>query len=98
MADRSPAKQGRLLPGSRMPVVAPEALRRDPPDDLLILPWNLAVEIAGEMRPLRAAGTLFWVAVPALRPVLAQPRPTNGIFVAITVMNCTLASSGRLAM
>ena len=69
VADRNPAKQGRRLPGCRLPVVAPEALWREPPDDLLILPWNLADEIAQELAPLRAAGTLFWVAVPELRPV-----------------------------
>jgi SAM-dependent methyltransferase len=69
VADRNPAKQGRLLPGCRLPVVAPEALWQAPPDDLLILPWNLADEITQELAPLRAAGTLFWVAVPELRPV-----------------------------
>ncbi len=69
VADRSPAKQGRLLPGCRLPVVSPEALRRYPPDELLILPWNLVDEIAGEMDDLRRSGTRFWVAVPELRAV-----------------------------
>jgi hypothetical protein len=69
VADRSPAKQGRLLPGCRIPIVAPEALLNAPPDDLLILPWNLVGEIAEQMHELRRAGTRFWVAVPALRAV-----------------------------
>jgi SAM-dependent methyltransferase len=69
VADRSAAKQGRLLPGCRLPVVAPERLWCAPPDDLLILPWNLADEIVRELAPLRGAGTLFWIAVPELRPV-----------------------------
>ena len=69
VADRSAAKQGKLLPGCRVPIVAPAALLAAPPDDLLILPWNLADEIAGEMAPLRAAGTRLWVAVPEIRAI-----------------------------
>ena len=69
VADRSPAKQGRLLPGCRVPIVAPATLLADPPDDVLILPWNLADEIAAELAPLRRASTQLWVAVPALRRV-----------------------------
>ncbi len=69
VADRSPAKQGRLLPGCRVPVVPPAALLRAPPDELLILPWNLADEIAAELHPLRRAGTRLWVAIPELRAI-----------------------------
>jgi SAM-dependent methyltransferase len=67
VADRNPAKQGRLLPGSHVPVVSPDALREAPPDDLIILPWNIAPEIAGEMCALRQAGTQFWTACPTMR-------------------------------
>jgi SAM-dependent methyltransferase len=69
VADRNPAKQGRLLPGSHIPVVAPHALLRAAPDDVVILPWNIAEEIAGELAPLRKSGTRFWVAVPDLAQV-----------------------------
>ena len=69
VADRSVAKQGRLLPGSHVPVVAPDVLLRSRPDDVVILPWNLSDEITGELAPLRASGTRFWVAVPALQAV-----------------------------
>lgn len=69
VADRSPAKQGKLLPGCRIPIVAPAALLDAPPDDLLILPWNIADEIAREMAALRDAGTRLRIAVPALREV-----------------------------
>jgi len=69
VADRSLAKQGRLLPGSHVPVVAPEALEKICPDDLVILPWNIADEIAAELQPLRAAGCRLWVAMPELRQV-----------------------------
>lgn len=64
VADRNPGKQGKLLPGSHIPVVSPEALAAAQPDDVVILPWNLAEEVAAELAPLRAAGTRLWVAVP----------------------------------
>ncbi len=63
VADRNPGKQGRLLPGSHIPVVPPEALAAARPDDVVILPWNLADEVAAELAPLRSAGTRLWVAV-----------------------------------
>jgi hypothetical protein len=67
VADRNPAKQGKLLPGSHIPVVSPEALAAARPDDVVILPWNLAEEVAAELAPLRSAGTRLWVAVPEAR-------------------------------
>src|SRR5262249_32745262 len=45
VADRNPHKQGHLLPGSRIPIVAPEVVLDRKPDDLIILPWNMAEEI-----------------------------------------------------
>jgi len=66
VADRSPAKQGRLLPGSRVPVVTPEALLAMPLDDVLILPWNIADEIAAGLRAGGFAGGI-WTAVPEMR-------------------------------
>ena len=60
--DRSPHKQGRFLPGTRIPILAPERCSRRRPDYVLILPWNLEDEIIGQMarrprlgRPLRRA-------------------------------------------
>jgi SAM-dependent methyltransferase len=67
VADRNPAKQGKCLPGSHIPVVSPEALAAERPDDVLVLPWNIADEVAAELAPLRAAGTRLWVALPAPR-------------------------------
>lgn len=66
VADRSPHKQGTLLPGSRIPVVAPEALAALRPDYLLILPWNLRSEIEREMEHIRAWGARFVTAIPTL--------------------------------
>ncbi|MGU3360442.1 methyltransferase domain-containing protein [Methylobacterium sp. M6A4_1b] len=66
VADRSPHKQGMLLPGSRIPVVSPEALLALRPDCVLILPWNLRDEIAAEMAAIRAWGGRFVTAIPHL--------------------------------
>ncbi|SEB05379.1 class I SAM-dependent methyltransferase [Rubrimonas cliftonensis] len=62
VADRNPGKQGRLMPGAHVPIIAPEALAGLRPDLVLILPWNLRAEIAATLAPLRAAGARFAVA------------------------------------
>jgi novobiocin biosynthesis protein NovU/D-mycarose 3-C-methyltransferase len=59
VVDRNPAKQDRVIPGVRIPVVSPERLRRDPPTHLLLLAWNLADEIMREQAAFRAAGGRF---------------------------------------
>ncbi len=64
--DRSPAKQGKLLPGSHIPVFGPEKLRQSRPDYVLILPWNLRDEIAEQLSDIAEQGTRFAVPVPAL--------------------------------
>jgi SAM-dependent methyltransferase len=66
VADLSPAKQGRLLPGSHVPVVAPHELLAMKPDEILILPWNIAPEIVGQLRAAGFKGGL-WTAVPEMR-------------------------------
>jgi SAM-dependent methyltransferase len=65
VADRNPAKQGRLLPGSHIPVVSPEKLLALAPDDILILPWNIAHEIAKSLRGAGFRGRLL-TAVPRM--------------------------------
>lgn len=69
VADRNPAKQGKLLPGSHIPIVAPETIQQAPPDDLIILPWNIAAEVATQLAPLRRTGTRFWTACPEMRMI-----------------------------
>ncbi|MGG5809212.1 methyltransferase domain-containing protein [Falsiroseomonas sp. CW058] len=70
VADRSPAKQGRLLPGSHIPVVTPEALLAMAPDDILVLPWNIGAEIAAQLRANGFRGRLL-TAVPEMREIVA---------------------------
>jgi hypothetical protein len=65
VADGSTFKQGRLLPGSKIPVVAPEELPADA-DDVLVLPWNIAEEIRPLIRE-RVPGAACWTAVPEMR-------------------------------
>jgi SAM-dependent methyltransferase len=62
--DANPAKQGRHLPGSHIPVFAPEAVTQTKPDYLLILPWNLAAEITAQMAHIAEWGGRFVVASP----------------------------------
>jgi len=64
--DRNPAKQGTLLPGSRIPVHAPEALFDAKPDFVLILPWNLKDEIMAQLAAVRDWGARFVVPIPRL--------------------------------
>jgi SAM-dependent methyltransferase len=64
--DRSPHKQGLFLPGTRIPIRAPEAIFETRPDYVLILPWNLRAEIAAQMAAIRDWGGRFIVAIPGV--------------------------------
>ena len=64
VVDRSPHKQGLFLPGSRLPILAPERIRETRPDYVLILPWNLRDEISIEMAEIGSWGGRFVVAIP----------------------------------
>jgi hypothetical protein len=66
VADASPHKQGRFLPGSRIPVRSPQVLLDDRPDVVLILPWNLRDEITAQLAAVRGWGGRFATAVPEL--------------------------------
>jgi len=65
--DRSPAKQKRLLPGCRIPVLAPNEIDRIRPDTILVLPWPLAREISGQLDLARKWGARIVVAMPRLK-------------------------------
>jgi SAM-dependent methyltransferase len=62
--DLSPHKQGLLLPGTRIPVRPPEAIREERPDYVLVLPWNLRDEIARQLSFIRNWGGRFVVPIP----------------------------------
>jgi len=69
VADSSPHKQGLCLPGSHIPIVAPERIRQTQPDFLLILPWNLTDEIIAANDFIRAWGGRFVVPIPAVKVI-----------------------------
>jgi hypothetical protein len=48
--DLNPHKQNRLMPGSRIPILTPEAISIEQPDIVWILPWNLKSEIAEQLK------------------------------------------------
>lgn len=62
--DRSPHKQGKYLPGTRIPVYPPEKLAATQPDYVLILPWNLKDEIIEQQSSVRSWGGQFIVPIP----------------------------------
>jgi len=67
VVDRNPTKQNRLLPGTRIPVAAPERIFETKPDEILILPWNLAEEVVEQMAAVREWGGRFIVPIPSVR-------------------------------
>lgn len=66
VCDAAKAKQGKFMPGSHIPILAPDALMQSPPDFILVLPWNLVAEIRNQLSELAAHGTRFVTAVPHL--------------------------------
>ena len=66
VVDRSPHKQRKYMPGSRIPIVSEDRLHSDKPDFVVIFPWNLSAEIANQLKYLSSSGTEFVTAVPQL--------------------------------
>jgi hypothetical protein len=66
VVDRNPAKQGRYMPGSRIPIVGEALIRERRPDFIVILPWNLKEEVILQLDYVRQWGARFVTAVPKL--------------------------------
>ena len=66
LVDRSSLKQGKLAPGTRLPIVSPDRLLQDRPDYALLLAWNFADEVLEQQAAYRAAGGRFIVPIPKL--------------------------------
>jgi SAM-dependent methyltransferase len=64
VADRSTYKQGRSMPGVRVPIVGPESLSARMPDYTLLLTWNFADEILAQQAEYRSRGGKFIVPIP----------------------------------
>jgi len=67
--DRSPVKQGRYLPGTHIPIYAPERLAETRPDYVLVLPWNLRQEISSQLGYIRSWGGRLVFPIPELEIV-----------------------------
>lgn len=65
--DISPHKQGLFLPGTHLPILAPEVVKETKPDYLLILPWNIKEEIMAQMGHIRSWGGKFVTPIPEVR-------------------------------
>jgi len=66
VADRSPQKVGKFMPGSHIPVISIDQMMKIQPDYIVILAWNLRDEIMGELQEARKWGARFVVAMPRL--------------------------------
>lgn len=69
VVDANPAKQGKFMPGSRIPIVNEAHLRAHKPSHVLILPWNLKDEVMVQLSYIRDWGGKFVIAVPSLEIV-----------------------------
>jgi len=69
VVDKSPHKQGRLMPGVHIPILPPNALVERDVDFVLLLVWNIAEEIIEQQREFRDIGGRFIVPLPELRIV-----------------------------
>jgi hypothetical protein len=67
VVDRSASKVGKFLPGSRIPILAEDQIRRTQPDYIVILPWNISAEVTEQLAYVREWGAQFVTAVPELR-------------------------------
>jgi hypothetical protein len=68
-ADASPAKQGRAIPGIRLPIRSPEELRAARPSEVLVLTWDIAAEVIAQLEAHGSWGARYLVPVPHLREV-----------------------------
>jgi hypothetical protein len=71
--DRSPHKQGHYLPGSLIPILAPDKIKDTKPDYIFILPWNLKDEIINQLQYVSEWGAQFIVPIP--QPMIINSRP-----------------------
>jgi hypothetical protein len=67
ICDAAASKQGKVMPGSHIPILHPKALKTTVPDYLVILPWNIAAEVRPQLTNLAKLGTRIFVAVPKVQ-------------------------------
>jgi SAM-dependent methyltransferase len=67
VCDAAQSKQGKYMPGSHIPILAPDQLKLSQPDIVLVLPWNIAQEVKQQYRDMVDQGVVFMAAIPNLR-------------------------------
>jgi SAM-dependent methyltransferase len=67
--DRSPYKQGMFLPGTHIPIYAPDRIAADRPDYVLVLPWNLRTELTEQLSYVHDWGGRLVFPIPTLEVV-----------------------------
>jgi len=67
VCDAAAAKQGKFMPGSHIPILAPDAIVEQKPDVVVILPWNIADEVMKQNACIRDWSGQFVTAVPELK-------------------------------
>lgn len=67
ICDAATAKQGKLMPGSHIPILAPEILRQGTFNYILILPWNISEEVKVQLSEVASAGSRFVTAIPEVK-------------------------------
>lgn len=67
VVDSNPAKQGKYLPGSRIPIINEETMKKEKPDYLVILPWNLQKEISNKTKYIKEWNGKWVIALPELK-------------------------------
>ena len=72
VADNNPNKQGKFMPGSRIPIVSKEVLASNKPDYVVILPWNLKEEIISDLNYMREWGCRFVVGIPKWKSYIRE--------------------------
>jgi cyclopropane fatty-acyl-phospholipid synthase-like methyltransferase len=72
IADISPHKQGKYLPGSHIPIVNEENFRDKKPDVIIILPWNIADEIYNQLSYAKEWNCKFVLAIPQLKEIVLE--------------------------
>ncbi|MDE9364312.1 polysaccharide pyruvyl transferase family protein [Luteipulveratus sp. YIM 133132] len=79
--DKSPAKHGHRVPGARVPIMAPEQLLQDRPDEVVVLTWDIAEEVIAQLREMaRGSGwqPTFYVPLPQPRELTFATAPAGG--------------------
>jgi len=77
--DRNPYKQGKFLPGTHIPILHPDKIRKTKPDYVLILPWNIKEEIMKQLSYIDNWGGKFIVPIPEVRQYDADGKEISEV-------------------